>query len=58
MKILVGGAPVTEEFAQQIGADGYAPDASTAATKAKAMLSIWKFLFLGISCYAFNITLD
>ena len=31
VKILVGGAPVTESFAQQIGADGYAPDAAGAA---------------------------
>src|SRR5918994_2334608 len=27
VKVIVGGAPVTEEFARQIGADGYAPDA-------------------------------
>jgi len=31
VKVIVGGAPVTESFAQQIGADGYAPDASQAA---------------------------
>jgi len=31
VKVLVGGAPVTQSFAQQIGADGYAPDASQAA---------------------------
>jgi len=31
VKVLVGGAPVTESFAQQIGADGYAPDAAGAA---------------------------
>ena len=28
LKIMVGGAPVTAEFAKQIGADGYAPDAA------------------------------
>lgn len=35
VKIIVGGAPVTAEYAQQIGADGYAPDASQAANLAK-----------------------
>ena len=30
VKIVIGGAPVTDEFAQQIGADGFAPDASSA----------------------------
>lgn len=31
VKIIVGGAPVTSDFAQEIGADGYAPDAASAA---------------------------
>lgn len=31
VKIMVGGAPVTEAFAEQIGADAYTPDAATAA---------------------------
>ena len=31
VKVMVGGAPVTEQFAKQIGADGYSPDASQAA---------------------------
>lgn len=30
VKVIVGGAPVTQEFAVEIGANGYAPDASTA----------------------------
>jgi 5-methyltetrahydrofolate--homocysteine methyltransferase len=38
VKVLIGGAPVTEAYANQIGADGYAPDASSAARKAKALL--------------------
>jgi len=38
VKVLVGGAPVTGKFAREIGADAYAPDASTAATRAKAVL--------------------
>lgn len=40
VKVLVGGAPVTEEFAAGIGADGYAPDAALAVRKAKELLSI------------------
>ena len=38
-KIMVGGAPVTGDFAQRIGADGYAPDASQAARLAKSFLA-------------------
>jgi corrinoid protein of di/trimethylamine methyltransferase len=34
-KLIVGGAPVTQEFADQIGADGYSPDAASAAALAK-----------------------
>jgi len=36
VKIMVGGAPLTDEFAREIGADGYAPDASRAVTLAKS----------------------
>jgi len=39
VKVIVGGAPLTDEFARQIGADGYAPDASRAVTLAKTVLS-------------------
>jgi 5-methyltetrahydrofolate--homocysteine methyltransferase len=35
VKIMIGGAPVTQAFADQIGADGYAPDAAAAADLAK-----------------------
>ncbi len=38
VKVLIGGAPVTQAYADQIGADGYAPDASSAARKAKELL--------------------
>ncbi len=38
VKVLVGGAPVTETFAAHIGADGYAPDASRAVNVAKALV--------------------
>ena len=36
VKIMVGGAPVTEEFCKQIGADAYTPDATSAAEAAVA----------------------
>lgn len=38
VKVIVGGAPVTEKFASDIGADGFAPDASRAVTLAKSLL--------------------
>lgn len=38
VKVMIGGAPITENFAQQIGADGYAPDASRAVSLAKSLL--------------------
>ena len=38
IKVMVGGAPITEAFARQIGADGYAPDASRAVAMAKSLL--------------------
>jgi len=39
VKIMIGGAPVTAEYARQIGADGFAPDASQAVTLAKTLKS-------------------
>jgi len=39
VKIMIGGAPVTEGFAEQIGADGYAPDASRAVALAKSLVA-------------------
>lgn len=38
-KIIVGGAPVSSEYASEIGADAYAPDAGSAAVKAKELVS-------------------
>ena len=38
VKVIVGGAPVTEEFARSIGADGYAADASRAVALAKSLI--------------------
>ena len=39
IKIMIGGAPVTEEFCKQIGADAYTPDAASAAEQAVAFCS-------------------
>jgi 5-methyltetrahydrofolate--homocysteine methyltransferase len=38
VKIIVGGAPITQSFADSIGADGYAKDAATAVDKAKELV--------------------
>ncbi len=40
VKIMVGGAPVTPGFAEKIGADGYAEDASRTVTKVKQLLNV------------------
>ena len=37
IKVMVGGAPITQEFADEIGADAYTPDAASAAQKAKEL---------------------
>ncbi len=39
VKILVGGASVTQAYAEEIGADGYAPDAGTAARLVKSIMA-------------------
>ena len=39
-KIMIGGAPVTQEYANKIGADGYAPDAASAVDIAKNLLKV------------------
>lgn len=38
IKIMVGGAPITQAFADEIGADAYTPDAASAAQKAKELV--------------------
>ena len=40
VKVMVGGAPITQRYADGIGADGYAPDAATAVEKAKELLGL------------------
>jgi 5-methyltetrahydrofolate--homocysteine methyltransferase len=37
IKVMIGGAPVTDGFARQIGADGYSPDASSAVRLARSL---------------------
>jgi 5-methyltetrahydrofolate--homocysteine methyltransferase len=39
VKIMIGGAPVTQDFADKIGADGYAPDAASAVDIAKTLVA-------------------
>lgn len=40
VKTMIGGAPVTQSYADEIGADGYAADSSSAVDKAKELLGI------------------
>lgn len=40
VKVMIGGAPVTQEFSDEIGAEGYAPDAASAVDKARELLKI------------------
>ena len=39
VKVMIGGAPITQEYADQIGADGYSTDAASAAELAKKLLA-------------------
>jgi 5-methyltetrahydrofolate--homocysteine methyltransferase len=39
VKVLIGGAPVTQDFANRIGADAFAPDASSAARIARQLVA-------------------
>ncbi len=38
VKVMIGGAPITEDYAREIGADLFAPDAASAATRAKELI--------------------
>jgi len=40
VKVIIGGAPVTQAYADQIGADGYAPDANQAAALARRLVGV------------------
>jgi 5-methyltetrahydrofolate--homocysteine methyltransferase len=39
VKVMIGGAPVTQDYADQIGADGYSADAASAAELAKRLIA-------------------
>jgi len=39
VKVMIGGAPVTQSYADEIGADGYAPDAASAVDLANSLLN-------------------
>ena len=38
-KVMIGGAPVTQGYADKIGADGYSPDAASAVDTAKTLIA-------------------
>ncbi len=38
VKVIVGGAPISQDFADEVGADGYAPDAASAVDLCKSLL--------------------
>ncbi len=40
IKVVIGGAPVTQNYANEIGADGYAPDAASAVSELKRLLRV------------------
>jgi len=40
VKVMVGGAPLNDKFAAQIGADGYSSNANSAVAKAKELLAL------------------
>ncbi|MHB0936968.1 MAG: corrinoid protein [Armatimonadota bacterium] len=40
VKVMIGGAPVTQKFSDEIGADGYAPDAASAVDLAKTLKGV------------------
>ena len=39
VKVMIGGAPITQDYADEIGADGYAPDAASAVDLARQLMS-------------------
>jgi len=39
VKVIIGGAPISQDFADEIGADGFAPDAASAVDLCKKLLS-------------------
>ena len=52
VKVMIGGAPVTQNFAESIGADGYASNAAAAAELAKTFIALTWFLTISINAEA------
>ena len=40
VKVIIGGAPITQAYADEVGADGYSPDAASAVDKAKELVGV------------------
>jgi 5-methyltetrahydrofolate--homocysteine methyltransferase len=40
VKVMIGGAPITQDFSDKVGADGFAPDASSATRTAKQLVGV------------------
>jgi 5-methyltetrahydrofolate--homocysteine methyltransferase len=40
VKVIIGGAPITQDFANKVGADGFSPDAGSVARMAKSLLGV------------------
>ena len=40
VKVMIGGAPITQKFSDEIGSDGYAPDAASAVDLAKSLIGV------------------
>lgn len=40
VKVVIGGAPITQEFAEQVGADGFAPDAASAVSVVRKLMNV------------------
>ena len=51
VKVMVGGAPVTRSWAEEIGADGYAEDAMSAVTMAKKLVDTKEFFIVSFSLF-------
>jgi 5-methyltetrahydrofolate--homocysteine methyltransferase len=40
VKVVIGGAPITKSFADEIGADGFAPDAASAVEVVRKLVAV------------------
>jgi dimethylamine corrinoid protein len=51
-KVMIGGGPISQRFADKIGADGYAPNAAAAVKKARELLRVADSEAEGVACSA------